>query len=179
MNKIYMKIFEARGKIDNIKDARDTAEKIGAVYKGFYSCTDFIFETKNVGEILRLRVFKINNRQTKNHILTHKIPEWSGNIKTDKIILQNKFDTIREAINFMIDHYGDFKEDYEYSRDGWEYSHNKNDIFIENIEKLGPTIEIEAENKDDLENLLKSFDISEIFSESTPEIMRKLQKHSN
>ena len=29
-------------------------------------------------------------------------------------------------------------------------------IFIENIEKLGPTIEIEADNKRDLENLLKT-----------------------
>ena len=113
-----MKIFETRGKINNIKDARDAAEKIGAVFKGFYFCTDSIFETKNVEEILRLRVFKINNRQAKNCILTHKIAEWSGKIKTDKIILKRKFDTIKEATNFMIDHYGDFKEDYEYSRDG-------------------------------------------------------------
>ena len=174
-----MNIFETRGKIDNIKDARDTAEKIGAVFKGFYSCTDFIFETKNVEEILRLRVFKLNNRKAKNYILTHKIAEWSDKIKTDKIILKRKFDTIKETTNFMIDHYGDFKEDYEYSRDGWEYSLNKNSIFIEKIEKLGPTIEIEVENKDDLESLLKFFNISELFSESTPEIMRKLQKNSS
>lgn len=169
-----MKIFETRGKIKDIKEARYTAEKIGAMFKGFYSCTDFIFETKNVEEILILRVFKINNRKTKNHILTHKIAEWSDKIKTDKIILKRKFDTIKDAINFMIDHYGDFKEDYEYSRDGWEYSLNKNSIFIENIEKLGPTIEIESDNKNDLENLFKLFDISELFSESTSEIMRKL-----
>lgn len=174
-----MNIFETRGKINNIKDARDTAEKIGAVFKGFYSCTDFIFQTKNIEEILRLRVFKINNRKAKNYILTHKIAEWSDKIKTDKIILKRKFDTIKETTNFMIGHYGDFKEDCEYPRDGWEYSLNKNSIFIENIEKLGPTIEIEVENKDDLENLLKFFDISELFSESTPEIMRKLQKNSN
>ena len=36
-------------------------------------------------------------------------------------------------------------------------------------------IEIEAENKSDLENLFKFFEVSECFSESTPEIMRKLQ----
>lgn len=169
-----MKIFETRGKINNIKDARDTVEKMGGVFKGFYSCTDFIFETKNVEEKLRLRVFKINNRKTENCILIHKTTEWSDKVKTDKIILQNKFDTIKEAVNFMIDHYGDFKEDYEYSRDGWEYSLNKNSIFIENIEKLGPTIEIESDNKDDIENLFKFFDVIELFSESTPEIMRKL-----
>lgn len=172
-----MKTFETRGKIKDIKEARDTAEKIGGVFKGFYSCTDFIFETKNVEEILRLRVFKINNRNTENCILIHKTTEWSDKVKTDKIILQNKFDAIKEAINFMIDRYGDFKEDYEYSRDGWEYSLNKNSIFIENIEKLGPTIEIESDNKNDLENLFKFFDVIELFSVSTSEIMRRLQKN--
>lgn len=172
-----MKTFETRGKINNIKDARDTAEKIGAVYKGFYSCTDFIFQTKNIEEILRLRVFKINNRKTENCILIHKTAEWSDNIKTDKIILNRKFSTMKKAVNFMIEHYGDFKEDYEYSRDGWEYSYNGSDIFIENIEKLGPTIEIESDNKDDIENLLKFFDVIELFSVSTPEIMMRLQKN--
>mgnify|MGYP006955681738 CR=1 FL=1 len=128
-----------------------------------------------------MRIFKINNRQTKNYIFTHKIAQWSDKmIKTDKIILKNRFDTMEEALNFMIDHYGDnLKEDFKYSRDGWEYNLNKNSIFIECIEKLGPTIEIEAENKNDLENLFKFFEVSEHFSEPTSEIMRKLQKYSN
>ena len=75
----------------------------------------------------------------------------------------------------MADHYGNWlEEDYEYSREGWEYSLGKNGIFIEYIEKLGPTIEIEADNKSDLEDLFKLFEVRERFSESTPEIMRKL-----
>jgi hypothetical protein len=39
---------------------------------------------------------------------------------------------------------------------------------------LGPSLEIEAENKNDLENLFRLFEVSERFSESTPEIMKKL-----
>lgn len=178
-----MKIFEARGKIKYIKDAINVAEKIGGIFKGSYSFTDIIFKAKKADSekgVITLRIFKINNRQTKNYIFTHKIAEWSDKTKTDKIILKSKFDTMEEALDFMIDYYGDgLKEDYEYSRDGWEYHLNKNRIFIENIEKLGPTIEIEAENKSDLENLFKLFEVSERFSESTSEIMRKLQKHSN
>ncbi len=41
---------------------------------------------------------------------------------------------------------------------------------------LGPVIEIEADNKSDLENLFKLFEVSERFSESVPELMRKLLK---
>jgi adenylate cyclase class IV len=178
-----MKIFEARGKISNIKNARNVAEKIGGIFKGYYSAEDVIFKAKKTDPekgVIDLRIFKINNRQAKNYIFTHKIAEWSDKIKTDKILLKDRFDTMEEVLNFMIDHYGDvLKEDYKYSREGWEYNLEKGDIFIECIEKLGPTIEVEADNKSDLENLFKCFEVNERFSESTPEIMRKLQKYSN
>lgn len=173
-----LQILEARGKIKDINSARKTAEKIGGIFKGFYSNTDIIFKSKDAGSekgVITLRRFKINSRQTENYIFTHKIAEWSDKIKTDKIILKGRFNTIGEVFDFMSDHYGDWlEEDCEYSRDGWEYSLDKNGIFIECIEKLGPTLEIEAENKDDLENLFKLFEVSERFSESTPEVMRKL-----
>ncbi len=170
-----MKIFETRGKIKDIKDARDTVEKIGATYKGFYSCTDFIFKTKNIGDIIRLRVFKINNRQSKDYIFIHKTAEWFDKIKTDKIIIKREFDTMEETLDFMINHYGYvLVNDYEYSRIGWEYSYNGNSIFIENIDMLGPTLEIESDNKNDIENLFKFFNVSELFTESVAEIMRKL-----
>lgn len=55
---------------------------------------------------------------------------------------------------------------------------DKSKIFIENIEKLGPSIEIEDDNKSDLENLFRFFEVSEYFYESTQEIMRKLLKNS-
>jgi adenylate cyclase class IV len=173
-----MQILEARGKIKDINDARKTAEKIGGIFKGFYSNTDIIFKAKESDPekgVITLRRFKINSRQTENYIFTHKIAEWSDKIKTDKIILKSRFDTMEKALDFMTDHYGSgLKYHYEYSREGWEYSLGNNGIFIERIEKLGPTLEIEAENKSDLENLFKLFEVGERFSESTPEIMRKL-----
>ena len=181
-----MEIFEARCKIKDISNARNEAEKIGGIFKGYYYCTDIIFKNVENSDsekgiinsekgIIRLRVFKINNRQTKNFIFIHKIAEWEDKIKVDRIILKERFDTIKEALDFMIEHYGNnLKDDYEYSREGWEYHLDKSGIFIENIEKLGPTIEIEAESKRDLENLLKLFETTECFSEPTPEIMRKL-----
>ena len=174
-----MEFFETRCKIKDIRGAKNIAEKIGGIFKGYYSNTDIIFKTEKADSekgVIVLRIFKINNRQTKNFILTHKIAEWMDTIKTDRIILKEKFDTMEDALSFMKDHYGDgIKEDYKYSREGWEYHLDKNRIFIENIEKLGSTIEIEADNKIDLENLLKSFETIECFSESTSEIIKKLQ----
>jgi adenylate cyclase class IV len=173
-----MKILEARGKIKNIEDARNMAEKIGGIFKGSYSTTDIIFKTEKVDSekgVISLRIFEMNNRQTENYIFIHKVAKWSGKIKTDKIVLKSEFDTMEKALNFMIDHYGNgLKEDYKYSREGWEYSVGENGIFIEYIEKLGPTIEIESDSKNDLENLFKLFEVTECFYESTPEIMRKL-----
>ncbi len=173
-----MRNIEARGKIKDIKDARKVAKKIGGQFKGPYYATDIIFKSKKAEYekgVIDLREFKINNRKTKNFILTHKIAEWSDNTKTDKFLLKDKFESMGEALAFMIVHYGeDLKEYYRYSREGWEYHLKKGDIFIEYIEILGPTIEIEADNKSDLEDLFKLFEVTERFSETTPEIMRKL-----
>ncbi len=178
-----MKIFETRGKIKDIKDARDAVEKIGGISKGYYCATDIIFKPKKIKSekegsdkgIIDLRVFKINNRQTKNYAFVHKIAEWHDNIKTDKVIVNGRFDTIREVLSFMNDNYGEeLKMDFGYSREGWEYREAENNIFIERIEKLGPTVEIEAENKGDIERLSKIFGVIEYFREPVPEIMRKL-----
>lgn len=172
-----MRILEARGKIRDIDEATDTAKKMSGVFKGSYRFTDIIFKSKKEDEkgIINLRIFDLNSRETKNYSFIHKIAEWSDKIKKDKIILQGKFDTIGEVADFIADHYGDnLIEHYKYSREGWEYHLEKGDIFIESIEKLGPTMEIEADNKSDLEDLFKLFEVEERFSESTPEIMRKL-----
>lgn len=186
-----MGIFEKRCKIKDVMDARNIIEKIGGVCRGYYSSTDFIISPENVARDTRdtrdirenvcqekrtiiLRVWRVNNRQTKRYKLTEKIPEWFDDIKRDKVIIKEEFDTIEDSIDFIISHYGDFHEEFEYSRDGWEYSLDESSIFIEKIEKLGPSIEIESDNKEDIENLLKSFDVTECFSEPTSEIMRKL-----
>lgn len=173
-----MRNIEARGKIKDIKGARDTAEKIGAIFKGYYHAIDIILKPKNEEPekgIIDLRIFDINNRATKSYIVTQKIAIWSDKTKKDKVVVKKYFDTLGEMTNFIIERYGYiFNDRCEYSREGWEYHMEKGDIFIEYIERLGPTIEIEADNKENLEELFQLFDISERFSESTPEIMRRL-----
>jgi hypothetical protein len=174
---MYMRVLEARGKIKDVDKAIDTTKKIGGVFKGYYRATDIIFKSKKEDEkgVIDLRIFELNSRQTKNYKFIHKIAEWSDKIKKDKVILKGEFDTMGDFLNFIADHYGDnLVEHYKYFREGWEYHLEKGDIFIEYIEKLGPTMEIEADNKSDLEDLFKLFEIEERFSESTPEIMRKL-----
>ncbi len=178
-----MTIFEERCKIKGIEIGRKIAELIGGTFKGYYSATDIIFKFKNDDPekgVIVLRAFNINNRNTKNFTLTQKKAEWINKIKIDHIFLKEKFDTMKEATDFITHHYGEsIKEDFSYSRDGWEYHLNNCRIFIENIENIGPTIEIESDNKEDLEKLIKQFNVTECFSEPVSETMRKLKDRSD
>lgn len=59
-----MKIFEARGKIKDIKYARNVAEKIGGIFKGSYSFTDIIFKVKKADSekgVIDLRILDRQN----------------------------------------------------------------------------------------------------------------------
>ena len=151
-------MIESRVRIKDIRDAKRAVEKLGGVFNGHYSYTDIVFkpgfEKGDIGkDVIRLRVLKINNRRTKNFILTHKIAEWTDKTKTDRIILREEFANIKEARDFMKVHYGsELKESYKYSREGWEYHLDRSKVFIETIEKIGPTIEVEAESRRELIN---------------------------
>ena len=62
-----MRTIEARGKIRDIKDARNIAIKIGGQFKGSYYATDIIFKSKKEDSeqgVIDLREFKINNVKT-------------------------------------------------------------------------------------------------------------------
>lgn len=172
-----MRVLEARGKIKDLKIARDTAEKIGGIFKGHYRAKDIIFKSKKEDEkgTICLRMYGLNNRQGKDYIFIHKVAKWSGNTKKDEVILRGEFDKMEEVANFIMVHYGEsLMENYEYSRHGWEYQLEKGDIFVEYIDTLGPTMEIEADTESDLESLFGLFEVDKRFSESTSEIMRKL-----
>ncbi len=175
-------MIEARGIIKNVDETKKKIEKIGSVYDSYYSYTDIIFipisgEVDLNKEFVRVRVLKVNNWQTKNVILVHKKAEWNGTSKIDNFILKKEFNTVEEAVNFIKEYYKNkLKESFRYSREGWEYHFGKNRIFVEDIEKLGSTIEVEAENENELSCIFKKLEITERVSDSVPEMMRKALK---
>lgn len=173
-------MLESRGKIQDIEKAKEKSKALGGIFGGHYSFIDIIFISKSGEmdlnrEFIRLRVLKVNNRQSKNIILVHKMTKWNGATKVDSLILKEEFDRIEEAFDFIKLHFKDkLKDDFRYSREGWEYNLGRNKIFIEDVEKLGATVEIEAENERELDDLFKKLEITEKFSDSMPEVMRKV-----
>lgn len=180
-----MRNLEIRGKIkdvDSLNDIKKRIEKLGGICKGHYSRTDIIFrDEREYGEGTKsLILYTENNRDSRSYSFIHKVSKWSGKYKKDRTILKKEFDGIKDAFNFINDEYGDRLESYyRYSREGWEYSLNNCDIFIEAIEILGPMIEIESDRVLDIERIIESLDIYDIekvswIKRSVSEIMEEL-----
>ena len=86
-------------------------------------------------------------------------------------------DTEKEAFAFIKENISEFEKECEYSREGWQYELKTHRIFIENIEKYRPSIEIEADNESDLQILFQKIGAGKIVTESVPEIMRRILKN--
>lgn len=172
--------IEARAIIKNIEETKKKIEEIGGVFKNDYAFTDFIFVLKSGKtdlnkEFIRLRVMKKKNWPTKDFILKHKKAKWQGTSKIDNILLKKEFDTENQALDFIEKHFqGKWQKLFEYFREGWEYGLGAKRLFIEDIKGFKPTVEIEAENKEELENIFKELDVTERLSDSVPETMRKI-----
>lgn len=127
-------------------------------------------------EFIRLRIYKANNWPTKNIILVHKITDWKEESKIDNIVLRKEFNSVKEANNFIKTHFQDkLKRSFEYFREGWEYHLSKKRTFFEDIKDFKPTVEIEAENRKELNDIFQKLKVIERLSDSVPEIMRKIK----
>ena len=172
-------MLEKRVKVKNIEKAKKKIMSLGANYKGNYAFQDIIFVSKKERtdlnkDFIRVRVYSKNNWKTKNVILVRKKTIWKDINKTSKVILKKEFDKEKEAFDFMDKKYNlQFENKFEYYREGWEYQFNLSHVFIENVEKIGSTVEIESENKNEMEDLFNKIGVEKILEDSMPEIMRK------
>lgn len=173
---------EARAIIKNIDNTKKLVEELGGLFKGYYSFSDIIFLPKSGKadlnkEFIRLRVYKFNNWPTKKFVLTHKITEWENNSKIDTVVLKQEFNNGGGASEFIKMHFQNkVKKGFVYFREGWEYHLGKRRIFIENIKDFKPTVEIEALNQKDLNDIFKKLKALKRLSDSVPKIMQKICK---
>ncbi len=175
-------MIEGRGIIESVEIARQKVEGLGGVFKSNYAFKDIIFvprkETYNLtDDFLRVRVLSKNNWNTKNVILVRKKTEFQKIGKIDKVALRKEFDTEKEALNFIEKELGkDFDFGFEFSRQGWQYQLGKNRVFIEDIEKYRPSLEIEADNEQELKDLFTKLQVKKQVKQSMPEVMKNLLK---
>lgn len=171
-------MIEGRWKIKNLNEIKSKIILKG-IKKGEYSSKDIIFTQNNKENLkegfIRLRIYKKNNWNTKNIVLTHKETTWENNYKKDKIILKKEFDNEKETSIFLDYNYKNIKEFVNFYREGEEFELNNNKIYLENIEHLGFSIEIESKDEENLNEIVKYLEIEEKLTDSIPETIRKLK----
>jgi len=177
-------MIEGRAIIKDIEKAKKSIESLGGIFKSNYILKDIIFipkigKYKLNNDFIRVRINIKSDWIAKKVILIRKQNEFKNIGKIDKILFRKEFDTEEEAFIFIQKKFPEFKKGFEYEREGWEYQLNKNRIFIEDIKGWKPSIEIETEKEEDLEDLFNKIGVLELIKESIPEIMNKLLKHQN
>jgi adenylate cyclase class IV len=155
-------MIEARALIESIAKARERAEKLGAEYVGEYAFKDIIFcKNDEFLDYYRIRAYSRTNRDTKMVVLTLKK---SRKGEKPEVAVSKEFDEVRDALAEISPEY---RRRFEFVRNGWEYNLKGARVFIEDIEKIGPTIEVESENIEMID-LLEAIGYREILKHSVP-----------
>jgi adenylate cyclase class IV len=178
-------MIEARAVVESVEKARNSVESLGAEFKSDYAFKDIIYVPKKADynlsdDFLRVRVMTKRNWPTKDVILVRKQTEWKEHGKLDNIVLREEFDTEEEAVDYIDKHLStEFERGFEYSREGWQYQLGDSRIFVEDIGGYGPSVEVEADTEQQLQDILDKIGVKEVVKESVPEIMRKIKEKSN
>ncbi len=175
---------DARGFVHSIEEATKRIRAIGGAFNGRYSYTDIVFLPKSGipdlnKEYVRVKAYKKTNLHTKKFVVFHKLAEWDGKTKTDKISLKREFDTLGDAIAFVKEHFNAMERGFDYFRMGREYHLGAAKIYAEDIRGFRPTIEVEAESRKELESILGKLGVTELLADSIPETMRKILNRSS
>src|SRR3989344_224790 len=174
-------MIEARASIDSAKQVISILKKLKAELKGTYSFHDIIFVPKDSERSLndgfvRVRVYKTNNWDQKNVVVTQKETIIHQKGKESKILFRKEFDTKEEAFLFVNKKYGlDFQQSMEFDLSGEEYQLGSARLFIDTIQYLGPTVEIVVKDERELPHLLKMIKVKEVFQDCVPEKIRKIK----
>lgn len=172
-------MIETRAIIKDIEKTKEILNNLNAKFKNNYAFKDIIFVPKeekyNLNEdFLRLRIYTINKWSTKNIILVRKKTKWKNKYKISTVVLKEEFDTEKEAFDFIQKKLKGFINKFEYSRVGWEYDLKNCHLFLEDISNYGPSIEIETENENELEEIFNKIGIIKKVKDSMPEVMHKI-----
>lgn len=174
-------MIEGRATVPGVGEAKTAIERLGGVFNSNYAFKDIIFVPKKANynlsdDFLRARVYIKSNWPTKKVVLIRKQTEFKEVGKVDHIVLRQEFDTEQEALDYIKQELGtEFEYGFEYSREGWQYTLEGHLIFVENVEGLKPSIEIEADTDEQLQNFFDRIGAVERFHDSVPELVRRIK----
>lgn len=163
--------------IDNKeKEIEKIIEEIGLEKKSDFSFYDLIYINKNgksiTDDTLKIRVYNLNEWDTKDVLVIRKTAILIGSAKEDKVLLKKEFDNLEEAEKYVLENFNnDFEFAFKLSKTGKEYGSSTYRVWIEDIEDFGKSIEIGAANQEDIDNLVSKFSVLERLEKSVPEVM--------
>ena len=90
--------------------------------------------------------------------------------KVDKVLTREQFDTEEEALKFVENNLSqDYEFSFKFSKSGIEYKNENIRVWVEDVENIGITLELEAEKIDSLNDFIKHFNVKERLNISLPE----------
>lgn len=163
-------MLEARAFVKEIESAKKTLEAKGALFKGEYICHDFIFiphhtEKPYGEEFLRLRINEKNIWSEKDVIVVIKHVERKEIGKDNIIPFKKEFNSETEAREYIKENFSkDYTFDFEFTRTGWQYDLEDDQIDLERVDDVENcyTIEIKSKTVEDLKQLQDTFKLENI-----------------
>lgn len=160
--------METRGVINNSENVCLALINEQATYKGEYAFTDHIYSNyKSVNlnnEFIRIREYHITKWKQKTVVVTHKIRDLDeGNHQN---LFKEECDSIEEAEKFIP--VGFYKK-FSFFRRGGEYCLRSMNIYIEEIDELGSSIEVIGPSREEILNLFNRLNVIKVITDSVPE----------
>ncbi|MFH1510485.1 MAG: hypothetical protein ABIF10_02240 [Candidatus Woesearchaeota archaeon] len=166
-------MLEARALVDNLERVKKKVMGLGGVSKGCYACKNFIFKSWTGPVYLRLRVYSKNNWPSRQVIVTHKKAVALGFGKKDVILLRQEFDDLDQGFAFISNKFPGFQKILEFAVCGEEFSLGSSRFFVENVEFVGPSVEIEVNTEDELKKYFTLIGAGKMIEGSLPEYILK------
>lgn len=123
---------------------------------------------------LKIREYIMNEWDCKDIIVIKKDAVLIGDVKQDKLIDQKEFPALIDAQEYISRTYPDYNLAFSFSRTGVQYSRGNIQIWSENIDLLGKSIEIGFENEPDAQFVLAKLPILGTLSKPLPEIIYEI-----
>lgn len=159
-------MLDARTFPPNLTTARTILTEKNWNFKGEYEIRDLIYKSKDPSQtlatvFLRLRFIPLNIWNEKQVIVSIKNTELKSVGKQSIIPVKEQFDIEADARAFIEQNYSDtFEFDFEFSRRGWQYDLNGDQVDIEEIESYA-SIEYKSKTEEGLRALLDTFGVTD------------------
>ena len=163
---------------DNVDDI---IKKFDMEFKSDFGFYDLVYVNKNgtsiTDDTLKIRVYQKNHWDNKDVLVIRKIAPLVNGAKEDKVLLREEFDSVKEAQAYVDANLSnDFLFAFKLKKTGIQYGNEKINLWKENVENVGLSVEIGSEDEKLIEEVMSSLDIKERLTVSLPEYMYEKTK---